>query len=116
MHCRVLPKIFKMVLSIYVPQEKIFKSHAWKMAIFRAENAFRGKSHPGKWPFSRANSNKDFSNSGWKMAIFQAWIFQIPGGKWPFFQAWIFSNLGWKIPYYMKINMEVFNGLEINTT
>ena len=52
---------------------------------------FRDKSHPRKWPFSRANSNLDFSNSGWKMAIFQAWIFKIPGGNWPFSRPGFFK-------------------------
>ena len=126
-----------------ISQEKILKSHAWKMAIFRAENAWKmaifqdgicpgkvkrllGKSHPGNWPFSRANSNLDFSNSGWKMAIFQAWIFQIPGGKWPFSRpgffkfgmenshfprqipTWIFQILGGKWPFSMHGILRIF--------
>ena len=92
----------------FLTQEKIFKSNAWKMAIFQ------GKFQPGFFKFRVENGHfpsLDFSNSGWKMAIFQAWIFQIPGGKWPFskpgffkfrvenshFPGLDFANSGWKM-------------------
>ena len=97
-------KIFKILDDSWYTQEKILKSHAWKIAIFRAEN--------GHFP------NLDSSNSRCKMAIFQAWILQIRGVKWPFswpgffkfqvenghFPGLDFSNSGWK--------MAIFSGLD----
>ena len=118
-------------------QEKILKSDAWKMAFFQSGICPRkvkhilGKFHPGKWPFSMANSNlenghflgQDFSNSGCKMAIFQAWILQIRGVKLPFsrpgffklrvendhFPGLDFSNLGWKMVIFQAWIFQSFS-------
>ena len=76
----------KQNLHGYLPQEKNLKSHAWKMAIFRAENGhFPGWDlpldndlfPPWKWPFPTLKMTifHPEKSQAWKKAIFRVEFF-----------------------------------------
>ena len=88
----------KQNLHGYLPQEKNLKSHAWKMAIFRAENGhFPGWDlpldndlfPPWKWPFPTLKMTifHPEKSQAWKKAIFRVEFFFKKNfhraGKWP---------------------------------